>query len=105
MMSSGVTDQEPTVVQPLFREPVNIGEWVELVVVVVLLHPSKRGLVRKRGCTYRGRPNRLDPPHSDWFIRSTTVLADCERGYPEARPSKGTKPWRDDSNPPPPPAA
>ena len=55
MMSSGVTDQEPTVVQPLFREPVNIGEWVELVVVVVLLRPSRRGLVHKRqaGCTYR----------------------------------------------------
>ena len=57
MMSSGVTDQEPTVVQPLFREPVNIGEWVELVVVVVLLRPSRRGLVHKRqaGCTYRRR--------------------------------------------------
>ena len=42
MMSSGVTDQEPTVVQPLFREPVNIGEWFELVVVVVLLRTYRR---------------------------------------------------------------
>ena len=72
MMSSGVTDQEPTVVQPLFREPVNIGEWVELVVVVVLLRPSRRGL--ERGCTYRRRRRWYHVSPSRFSLASSRFL-------------------------------